>query len=241
VGLNTPTVGGNAVLATLLSDPAAASNLASVLALADARNMSGLFALQVQGLNLLLNPSGNWDQQRAAPGTTGVPSVVTESTKATYSCAIGATSLAATATDFWSLVGSSSKTVRLLRIALSGIATTAGTSEIYLFKRTTANSSGTSSQPTIVQHDSNDAAPTAVVNSYSVNPTLGTGYALRSQRLALALTGSSDVPPIIWDFTNRNSKGLVLRGIAQCAALNFNGATVVAGTSLTIDVEWTEE
>ena len=241
MSLNTPTVGGNAVLATLLSDPSAASNLASVLALADARNMSGLFALDVQGHNLLYNPSGNWDQQRAAVGTTGIPAVVTESTKATYSCAIGATTLAATATDFWTLVGSSTKTVRLLRLTISGIATSAGTSEIYLFKRTTANSSGTATQPTIVQHDSNDAAPTAVVNTYSANPTLGTGYALRAQRLSLAVTASSDVPPIVWDFSNRNSKGLVLRGVAQCAALNFNGAAVVGGTSLCIDCEFTEE
>jgi hypothetical protein len=241
VGLNTPTVGGNAVLAALLSDPSAASNLASVLALADARNMSGLFALQVQGLNLLLNPSGNWDQQRSAVGTTGVPAVVTESTKATYSCAIGATTLAATATDFFTIVGSATKTVRVSRITISGIGTSAGTSEIYLYKRTTANSGGTATQPTIVQHDSNDAAPTAVVNTYSANPTLGTGNALRAQRLAIQLTATGDVPAIVWDFSTRNSKGLVLRGIAQCLALNFNGAAVVGGTSLCIDCEFSEE
>jgi len=38
-----------------------------------------------------------------------------------------------------------------------------------------------------------------------------------------------------------NSKGLVLRGVAQQYALNWGGAAVPGGTSLAVDWEFTEE
>jgi hypothetical protein len=46
---------------------------------------------------------------------------------------------------------------------------------------------------------------------------------------------------VVWDFTLRNSKALVLRGTSEGIAINWNGAAVPSGTSLTIEIEWVED
>lgn len=238
--IDSKAVGSNERYINIIGDPTTASNLASVLSVADSQSLTGLFAQLVNAVPKLLNAGGTYDRQRATAGATGVAAVNTEGTKATYSTSSLGVTLAATATDFWTLVGSGTKTIRLTRIAVSGIATSATTVEVQLIKRTSANSAGTATQPGIMQHDSNDAAPTAVANLYSANPTTGTsGGAGRGQKLNLGATGAAG--QIVWDFTTRNSEGLVLRGTAQLAALNFNGAAVPSGTNLAIEAEWTEE
>jgi hypothetical protein len=123
---------------------------------------------------------------------------------------------------------------------VSGIATAAATRDLQLIKRTTASTGGTPTAATLGQHDSNDAAPTAVVNSFAANPTTGTpGGVLRAVAQNLGAAGSAGV--VEWTFSTRNSKGLVLRGVAQSLNLNWNGAAVPSGTLLDIDVEFTEE
>lgn len=226
---------------TLIADPNTANQLAAVVpATGDGKSLSTSFELVVGSTPLLENASGTFDQQRAALGTTGVPSVNTEGTRATYSAASLGLTPAATATDFFQIVGSASKTVRVTRVQISGLATAAATNDIQLVKRTAANTGGTSASVSIAQHDSNSAAPSATVNSYSANPSaLGAGVAIRGEKLNLGAAGAAGV--IVWDFTTRNSQGLVLRGVAQSLNLNWNGAAVPSGTLLDIDVEWTEE
>lgn len=238
--LNLKRVGTEDLLVQILGDPTAASNLASVLAVSDNRNLAGLYALLTQNIPLLLAPDGNVDQQRSAPGTTGIPSVVTEGTKLTYSNGILDFTPAATATDFWGLVGHASKVIRLLWLAISGFATSADSREIQLVRRSTLNTGGTPTDPAILVHDSNDGVAGAVVRHYAANPTMGTLVAVaRTERLKLGAVG--DPGRIFWDFTTRNGKGLVLRDAAHMYALNWNGATVPAGTKLTIATEWSEE
>ena len=235
------TVGGKERTATCTGDPTNASNLQSVLTPGDAQALVGLYASLTGGFNWLLNAAGTYDRQRSAIGATGVTAVSTESAKTTYSNGIIGFVPAATPTDFWQIIGSATKTVRVLRISISGFATAAISEDIQLWKRTTASTGGTPTAPLIAKHDSNDAAATAVVNSFGTVPTpLGTTAGiLRAAKLNLGATGAAGV--ITWDFTTRNSKGLVLRGVAEQLALNWNGAAVPAGTLLDIDVEFTEE
>ena len=189
---------------------------------------------------MLLAPDSNVDQQRSAPGAIGIPSVNSEGTKVTYSVGVIGFTPVATPTDFFEIKGSTSRTLRILRLSISGIATAAASIAIQAIKRSTANSGGTPAAQTIAPHDSNDAAATAVVNTYSANPTLGTSVgAPRAQTLNLGAAGAAGV--IAWDFTTRNGKGIVLRGVAQSLNLNWNGAAVPAGTVLSMDVEFTEE
>ncbi len=238
--IDSVTVGGKERPVVLIGDPASASQNQSVPGLGDGKNLAGLFAGLAGAVPWLLNASGLYDQQRSAIGTTGIAAVSTESAKATYSVGIIGFTPVATPTDFWQLVGSATKVVRVLRISISGFATAAISEDIQLIRRSTATTGATPTAPAIAQHDSNDAAPTAVVNSLAANGALGTGAGtLRAQKLNLGATGAAGT--IVWDFTTRNSKGIVLRGVAQQVALNWNGAAVPAGTLLDIDVEFTEE
>ncbi|MBV8656613.1 MAG: hypothetical protein JO142_02200 [Burkholderiales bacterium] len=188
----------------------------------------------------VLNGAGTLDRLRAAPGTLGALAVSTDGVKATYGVVGVAATPAAAATDFVTLSGSASKTVRVKRVAVSGLATTAGTMDVSLVKRTAANTAGTSSAPTIGQHDSTDAAATAAVAQYSVNPTgVGTGVAIKNQKLNFGLAGASGT--IVWDFSTRNDKAVVLRGASQFLAINLNGQAVPAGGSISYEIEWEED
>jgi hypothetical protein len=233
--------GANERQIVVLGDPLTASNQQAVQpASSDAMSVSGLFGSLTDSVQLLINSSGLADRMRSAVGTTGIAAVNSEGTKASYSVGIVGFTPAATPTDILGITGSGTKTVRLTRIVIAGIATAAATVEIQLIKRSSASTGGSPTTPTIVAHDSNDASATAVVNQYTANPTTGTLVGtLRAEKLNLGAAGAAG--RIVWDFTTRNSKGLVLRGAAQSLNLNWGGAAVPSGTSLTIDVEFTEE
>lgn len=241
MAVTTRTVGGSEVPVVLLGDPASASKWASVIGIGDDLNTSSLYALLAQSASLLKDAGGNFDVARAALGTTSVPAVNTEGTKDTFSHASVAFTPAAVATDFWMLIGSATKNVRLLKIRVTGFATAAASNLIQLIKRDTANSGGTSADPSpLTKHDSNNGAVTAVVRTYSANPTLGNSAGVaEAEYLNLGAAGAAG--EIIWDFATRNGQALVLRGVAQSYCLNWNGAAVPAGTVLTITAEWTEE
>lgn len=238
--IDSAAVGANQRVIQIVGDPVTAGNQQNVItASGDSKSVSGQFAGLVVALPVLENAGGTHDLQRAAVGTTGVAAVETEGTKATYSAGVIDFTPVATPTDFFTLVGSGTKTVRVRRISISGFATAAISVNIQGIKRTTANSGGTSAQPSIAQMDSNDGAATAVVNTYSANPTLGTGVNIRTSKLNLGATGAAGT--VTWEFGTRNTRALMLRGVAQCFSLNWNGAAVPSGTLLDIDVEFTEE
>lgn len=191
---------------------------------------------------LLLNAAGTTDRQRSAPGTIGIPSVNTEGTKSTYSAAQFGFTPVATPTDFWQITGSGSKVIRVLRISISGISSAGASVQTMLYKRSTANSGGTLTAATDVPHDSGSNPGTAVVNSYSAaNPTPGTGALVRAAELTLPASGNNTAFALVWDFTKLNDQAMVLRSAAQSLCLNWGGVAVPGGTSLTIDVEWSEE
>ena len=241
MGLDTVTVGSNVRQIVVLGDPLVASQQQRVLTLADALSLSGYFAALSGNVNLLLNPAGSFDQQRSAVGALGIAAVNSEGSKTTYSNGIIGFTPVATPTDFWQILGSATKTIRVLRVSISGFATAAISVDLQLIKRSTASTGGTPTAPTIAPHDSNDAAPTGVVNSFAANPSaLGTIVGIVSAaKLNLGATGAAG--SVVWDFTTRNGQGIVLRGVAQQLALNWAGAAVPAGTLLNCDVEFSEE
>src|SRR5258708_14771514 len=93
--------------------------------------------------------------------------------KATYTYTISATAPYATPTDWVVIRGSSTKTIRVVHIEHSGVATAATAGNIILIKKhTIANTAGTSTNPAFIKHDSNDPAATALVLLYTVAPTI---------------------------------------------------------------------
>jgi hypothetical protein len=163
--------------------------------------------------------------------------------KATYSCAILDLTVATTPTDVVTMQGSSTKTIRVLKITIDAIQNTSATRNLLLIKRSSANTGGTSSSQTIVPHDSSAAATTATILAYTANPSaLGTNVGnirtAKIQQLATNVTNPLD--HIVWDFGNRPGQALVLRGTSEFLAINLNSVTS-SNNSLNINIEFTEE
>jgi hypothetical protein len=174
--------------------------------------------------------------------TTGSQYVNSEGRKRTYSASLSV-AVAATATDVFTIYGSATAVVRIQRIEISGLATTAGGMVAQIIKRSAVNTGGTSTAMTAVPHDSNSAAATATGLGYTANPSgLGASVgAIRNIPLPFPLVANS-IPPIAADFGSaRGGQSIVLRGVAQGVAINLQGGTVPTGATLQVSFEWTEE
>ena len=162
----------------------------------------------------------------------------------TYSAAFTGLTPAASATDFFTLTGSASVTVRIKSVECSGISTAAATATIVALRRSTANSAGTSTDLTETKHDTQAPTASATALSYTANPTTGTlAGNLRAGKLSTVTAASTAVPSqrLAWTFGDGDGQDVILRGTGEVFALNGNGASFSAGTSLDCSVTWTEE
>lgn len=152
---------------------------------------------------------------------------------------------AASATDFLTITGSATKTVKVTRAECAGTTTAAATAVIVALKRSAADTGGTSTTATNVPLDSISAAATAVVKGYTVNPTTGTLVGNVAAGLlttnTVASSAFSSMPLSFLFGGGATPQSIALRGVAQQFALNGNAASLSAGASLACDVEWTEE
>lgn len=150
---------------------------------------------------------------------------------------------AATPTDIFSIAGSATKTIRISRIVVGGLATTAGDLNPLLIRRSAPDTGGTctSQASNIMVRDTNNSTATATLSLCTANPTTGTTVGtLDSCRLSLQLaTATPDV--CVFAAGTSNDQMTVLRGVNDVLAINFAGAAVPAGGVIDLDVEWTEE
>jgi hypothetical protein len=159
--------------------------------------------------------------------------------KRTYRCAF-VVAPAATATDVFQLIGSATTTVEVTKIVISGTQTTGGMSDIFISKRSTANTGGTSTASVNVPMLSTDAAATAVGAIYTANPTT-TGTAvgdIEVRSVPLSVVTATTNNSVEYKF-GENGRPVQLVGVAQAIAIRLNGATLTGG-SLKITVEFTE-
>lgn len=163
----------------------------------------------------------------------------------TYAASGVGIAVAATATDIFTLKGSASKLVTVTSVDCSGSATASGVAIVQLVKRSTANTGGTSSAPTVVPFDSGIPAGTAALAAYTANPSaLGTSVGtlgVKSLGLSLLATGS-DTPDTLWNFVQGNfSRPVVLRGVGQSLSVNAGGVATLAGETVSCTFTWTEQ
>lgn len=191
-------------------------------------------------VSLTASPSAAGIQE----GTTGTPLPVTivtsANTPATYRSAASFSPAATAATDIFTITGSASKTCSVTHVQLSCTATVAAASDVIILKRSTADTAGTSGAVTAVPLDSNSAAGSCTVLSYTANPTTGSLVGNVSIDKAAISTATGAPQSLIDDFGIRETQPLILRGTSQVAAVNLNGATL-AGLSCDIEIEWTEQ
>lgn len=165
----------------------------------------------------------------------------TDGVKSTYSATVLNLVTAASATNIFTIQGSGTKTIRIIRILVSGIQTTSGNMSVILRKQSTADSGGTSTSPTAVPHDSASTAATASIFAYTANPTMGglVGTVI-SKRLTFPSAATAFDPPADVFTADLPGQALVLRGAAQGLAVSFNGVTLTGG-SVNVTMTWTEE
>jgi len=176
----------------------------------------------------------------------GSSSVNTEGNKATYSAGIelAAATMAANATDLVQIIGSATKIIKIQHIQITADATAAAAVDLYILKRTAANTGGTAVAITGIAHDSKDPAYTATVQYYTANPSaLGAGQIIRLQSYALPVAGTTGYPftPAVWNFGNRPSRCPTLRGVGESLVVNWGGQAINSGLAVWMDIEWTEE
>ena len=171
------------------------------------------------------------------------------SPKQTYAAAITGLVAGAAATDFFTISGSGSKTIRVLKIGFSCTQTNPGYENFIVLKRSTANTGGTSTAQTAVPMDSNSAEATASVLAYTANPTaLGTLVGnIRSYRMLIETTptgGVSSTDIAMTALSEISFGGIgqapVLRGTSQLLSVNFAAGTAT-GNLINIFIEWSEE
>lgn len=148
---------------------------------------------------------------------------------------------AATPTDVFLLPGSATKTVRVRRVKISALATTAGSMVFNLVKRSSASTGGTSTAGVAVPMDSNNAAATAAPLVFTANPS-SLGTSVGNVDTDLLSFGVSAANPIYDEtYGTNNTQAIVLRGAAQCLAINLNGGALPTGAEIAVRVVWSEE
>lgn len=161
--------------------------------------------------------------------------------RATYTASIVGLNPTSTPTDILMITGSATKLITVTRISISATQSTASTRDVVIIKRSSNSTAGTSSTPVAVPHDSTSAAATAVLKSWTGNPTLGTFVGnLYSRKLFIGTTSSTTIDEFLYESGIRNNQGATLRSAAECIVVNLNGVTS-SGGSFDISIEWTEE
>lgn len=212
-----------------------------------AYNLTGKYNLSLptytNGQNVYLSTDVNGRAivaQGTSPWVVSGTSTVTASKNQTYS-ATSIFTVAASPTDVFTITGSGTKTVKILYLKYIATKTANGFADVYLIRRSSANTGGTSTTLTAGRHDTNNAAATAVVRSYTANPSaLGTTVAnLFSHRYfysGLSVVGES----LVYNFDNGSMQPITLLGTSEVLAVNLN-STTISGNSISISVTWSEE
>lgn len=240
---------GNLVGSTAITDPITGSKV-TISAFHSADNLQPggtAFGILAGGVGQLINASGNLDRQRGAPGTVGVTAVSSDGIKATYRYCTLAYAMVATPTDAVVIQGSSTKTIRVKRVMVSGQATSQGSMTVQLVRRSTAGTLGSAvlTAMTAAKHDINDGAASAAVSTVGTANygTLGsTAGTVAVGRLGLsALATGTGGQGVTWDFATRQDKAIILRGVSDFLCINFNGSAIPSGGVVDFEIETEED
>jgi hypothetical protein len=164
----------------------------------------------------------------------------------TFSAVILNLTAAISPTDIFTISGSASKVIRILRLGFTANQSTSGAINVVILKRSTANTGGVSTAQVSVPHDSVNNTATATVLAYTTNPTaLGTLIGnIRAYKYYVLTTnpnaGGSVSTPGEWTFGDGNDQSIVLRGTSQILSVNL-AANTIFGSSINVFVEWSEE
>jgi hypothetical protein len=181
------------------------------------------------------------DKQSAAFQLDANGNLITVSgARPSYSAGVLGMTLAASPTDIFCVQGSATKLIKIKRVALSGLTSTAlATVAMQIVKRSTANTGGTATNPTAVPHDTNDPAATATVYAYTANPTTGTLVGMVDPFYITAATATTQSNEREKLYGLEDMQTMRLRGAGEMLCLNGNGAGYTG--TINIGVDWIEQ
>ena len=149
---------------------------------------------------------------------------------------------AAATTDVSELLGSASKTLYIKRVLVNLAIAANGTfpPKVYLIKRSSANSGGTSASTTVVPLDSNNSTY-GTCKSFTANPTTGTPVGTIASCILgtayLSVNGTTQ-STVLYE-SSPDKPPLVLRGTSEGLCVNFNGVKPDGGTpTVSVTYEW---
>lgn len=158
--------------------------------------------------------------------------------------------------DIFNIANPATSTVALIPtyVYVAMDATAASTMDIYMVRRTAANTGGTPVSITynaatsalggsvsFQAHDTNDGASNAVINAYSANPTYGSGLTVDAGHLTVPAAATPGVPFVPWiqKYYEHGAKPIIIRP-GQFFSLSFGGQSTPAGASMYLVMEWIE-
>lgn len=172
-----------------------------------------------------------------------------DSTQQTYRASASFTPFATAPLALVTIIGSATKTVRIKRILIGGVATALADTLFRLTRVSVIGTGGTVVAPTISKNDSGTATATAVVQHYTTaaqsTGTVGSTLSHWRQFIATVTTpATAYVNPTYQVFPECGVGGqsLVLRGVAEMIQIeNFNAGNLGAATVLEYVIEWVED
>src|SRR5437660_1189009 len=155
---------------------------------------------------------------------------------------------ATSATDLFTIIGSATRKILIIKVYVACTQTTAGTIDVQFVKRSTADTGGTSTTPALVPFDSGDPTATAVANAYTANPTLGTIVGVGwPYKLACLATGTATPTDMIYErFGEAIGAPIQLNSAAEQFAISLCNNTAcstgqtVSGGNFDIWIEFIE-
>lgn len=137
---------------------------------------------------------------------------------------------------------SATKTVKIRRLLFHLHQTTAGLQSLIVGKYSVAPTGGTFTELNKVSLDGGDVAATAIVRTFTVDPTGGTGLGnIFNAQVPVPATGAGAFIKE-FNFGANGGKPFILRaGTGDTLSLHLGGTTPSAGLVITVEVEFTEE
>jgi len=249
VGLSTGTnsIGKISDVTTSITPGTSAAHLGKAEDAAHTSSDTGVMMLGVRNDDGDTNLSGtDGDYTPIATNAKGhVRSVIETPSKATYMIDTGEFTPAASPTDVFAILGSSSKTVKILRVVLtSNYNSTAAARQFFsLIKRSATNTGGTSAACTIVPMDSGDAAASCSAKTYSANPSgLGTsvGSVVSCSFTSAGFTASQERSFVLFD-AHLAGEPITLRGTSEQLVVNLNAVRASATENMAFQIIFSEE
>lgn len=143
------------------------------------------------------------------------------------------------ATDIFCVYGSSTKTIKIKGVRITGVNSTASTTAlVQLIRRSTLFSGGTSSSVTPGSSDPLNSSPTATATTFTAAPTPGTSQGVVRVRYITIGAASTTGSEGLFQFTPYYDQPQVLRGSSNGLCVN---APTPANSTWAIDMEWSEE